>query len=59
MEIETVSETAKTLNITEEEVANAIERSKQKLWKYRTEQRPHPHRDDKVYIKPMSTKQLI
>ncbi|KAM3588494.1 hypothetical protein VKS41_000938 [Umbelopsis sp. WA50703] len=48
MEIETVSETAKTLNITEEEVANAIERSKQKLWKYRTEQRPHPHRDDKV-----------
>lgn len=50
IEVETVSDTAKALNVSEEEVAHALERSKEKLWKYRTEKRPKPHRDDKVFI---------
>lgn len=50
MEVESVSDTAKALNISEEEVTHVIERSKEKLWKYRTEKRPKPHRDDKVHV---------
>ncbi|KAG2175483.1 hypothetical protein INT43_001130 [Umbelopsis isabellina] len=48
MEVESVSDTAKALNVSEEEVTHAIERSKEKLWKYRIEKRPKPHKDDKV-----------
>ncbi|CAO3608917.1 unnamed protein product [Cunninghamella blakesleeana] len=45
---ESIGETAKALNISLEETRDLIEEAKEKLWNYRTENRPSPHCDDKI-----------
>ncbi|GAB5588575.1 hypothetical protein Unana1_03475 [Umbelopsis nana] len=48
IERSSVADTAKKFNVSEADVAEILNRSKEKLWKYRVEKRPKPHRDDKV-----------
>ena len=48
MQIHSEQETADKFNLTKDKVDTILKQAKEKLWKYRLEQRPKPHRDDKV-----------
>ncbi|CAO3595692.1 unnamed protein product [Absidia cylindrospora] len=45
---ESLQETADALNVPLADVETALEGAKQKLWNYRMEHRPRPHRDEKI-----------
>ena len=49
MQIHSEQETADKFNLTKDKVDTTLKQAKEKLWKHRLEQRPKPHRDDKVY----------
>ncbi|KAI8081745.1 uncharacterized protein BX664DRAFT_341183 [Halteromyces radiatus] len=46
--VETLKETADALNMQESTIVDLLQSAKQQLWKYRTEHRPKPHRDEKI-----------
>jgi uncharacterized protein YyaL (SSP411 family) len=52
MESGTIKNTAKAASMTFGEVKTVLDIGKEKLWEYRSKVRPHPHRDEKVYIMP-------
>jgi uncharacterized protein YyaL (SSP411 family) len=45
---ESLQETADALNMPLTELEKVLETAKQKLWNYRVEHRPKPHRDEKI-----------
>jgi uncharacterized protein YyaL (SSP411 family) len=59
IERSTVADTAKKFNVSEAEATDAIKKGKDKLWNYRIEKRPKPHRDDKVVYMSLSQAFLI
>ncbi|KAI8328880.1 spermatogenesis-associated protein 20 [Chlamydoabsidia padenii] len=45
---ESLKDTANALNMPLNELESTLQAAKQKLWNYRMEQRPKPHRDEKI-----------
>ncbi|KAG2219593.1 hypothetical protein INT45_004844 [Circinella minor] len=48
MQIHSEQETADKFDLTKDKVDHILKQAKEKLWKHRLEQRPKPHRDDKI-----------
>lgn len=46
----TIEDTAKAAGMTPTEVTRILYASKSKLWQYRANARPKPHRDEKVFF---------